>query len=121
MTQLANASPEERHEAMKKWHQDNAQALSEQQQLANEMRTESGSPISKPPELRIPENASPEMREFLTTRHAFMKDQMEVMNQLRNASPEERRVAMEKWQAENNSRRKAMQEAADKLSKSQTH
>ncbi|NJM37464.1 MAG: hypothetical protein HC845_06130 [Akkermansiaceae bacterium] len=120
MSQLANASPEERQQAMQKWHQENAEAHAAQQQLAIQMGADSRPPLRRPPpEPRIPENATPELRELLTTRHAVMKDRVEMMNQLASASPEERQKAMQQWHEENATRLAAMQSAADKLSQSQ--
>jgi hypothetical protein len=121
MRQLAHATPEERHQSMEKWHEEHAaDELAAQQQLAIQMGAE-----SRPPKLHIPSapnipgNATPELREFLTARHVVMKDHMEMMNQLQNATPEKRHQAMEKWHEQNASRLETMQTAASRLSESQ--
>lgn len=120
MRGLAQAPPEERHAAMEKWHQENAGALAAQQELAVKMGAESRPPrLRVPSEPSIPESATPEMREFLTARHAVMKDQMEMLNQLDTAPAEQRHQAMEKWHEQNAPRLQAMQAAATKLSQSQ--
>ena len=119
--QLIQATPEERHQAMQKWHEENAEALAAQQQLAQQMAAETPPPeLRVPPAPQIPENATPEMREFLTARHAAMKDDMEMMNQIRDIPPEERQQAMHAWHEKSSGHREAMQAAAIKLSQSQT-
>lgn len=120
MAGLKNATPEERTQALEKWHQEHATELAAQQELAVKMGAESRParlPILAKP--RIPENATPELREFLTARHDVMKDQMELMNQLSDAPPEQQHHAMEKWNKQNSTRLEAMQIAATKLSQSQ--
>ncbi len=120
-SQLTHSTPEERHQAMQKWHEENAEALAAQQQLAQQMAAETPPrELRVPPAPRIPENATPEMREFLTARHAAMKDDMEMMNQIRDFPPEERQQAMQAWHEKNSGHREAMQAAATKLSQSQT-
>ncbi len=72
MRELSQASPEEKHQAMEQWREENAEALAEQQQLAIQMGRESRPPninISVPAEPHIPENATPELRNFLTARY----------------------------------------------------
>lgn len=120
MEDMKGASPEEMRSAMEKWQSENAQALAKQQQLASQLRSESRSSVPPDlPEPRIPENASPEMRELITARHALMKDQMETMRSLETVSPEERRIAMEEWRTENTKKFEAVHAAAKKLSESQ--
>ena len=119
--QLTHATPEERHQAMQKWHEENAEALAAQQQLARQMAAETPPrKLRVPPAPRIPENATPEMREFLTARHAAMKDDMEMMNQIRDIPPEERQQAMHAWHEKSSGHRETMQAAATKLSQSQS-
>jgi len=120
MREMAHATPEERHQSMEKWREEHADELAAQQQLAIQMGAESRPPQLRVPSApRIPDNATPELREFLTARHAVMKDQTEMMNQLQNATPEERHQAMEKWHQQNATRLEAMQTAASQLAKSQ--
>lgn len=120
MLQLAHATPEEQNQSMEKWHEEHADELAAQQQLAIRMGAESRPPkLSVPSSPNIPSNATPEFREFLTTRHAVMKDQTEMMNQLQHASPDELHQAMEKWHEQNASRLEAMQAAASRHSESQ--
>lgn len=122
MRQLDHASAEERQQAMKNWREANAESIKAQQHLAREIGQESRSsriPISLEP--RIPSNATPELREMLTARHAVMKGQVEMMNQLSNASPEERNEAMQKWRIENASRLDAMRRATTQFSQSQSY
>ena len=115
---LRTATPEERRKVMEKWHAENAPAHTAQQELAIKMGAEFRPPqLRIPPEPRIPENATPELREFLTARYALMKDQSEMMNQLADASPEERQQATQKWHEQSATRREAMQATASKLSK----
>lgn len=114
---LGTATPEERAQAMEKWRQENAVALSSLPPRAQEMATQShGSHHHVPSAPRIPENASPELRKVLTDRHALMKERVEMMNQLQNATPEERRQAMEQWRAKNASHLEETQAAASNLS-----
>ncbi len=117
---LRNASPEEHAQTLEKWHQEHATELAAQQELAVRMGAETlPARLPIPAKPRIPENATPELREFLTARHAVIKDQMEMMNQLRDAPPEEQHQAMEKWHQANSGRLEAMQTTATKLSQSQ--
>lgn len=114
--QLVDSSPEKRDEAMELWDEENSEALDAQQQLAIQMAAESEPPRFRVPTApRIPENATPELREFLTARHAVMKDRAEMMDQLRDYSGEERHQAMEKWHEKNTSRLEAMQTTASRL------
>ncbi len=116
MQGLADSAPEERHKAMEKWHKENAEALGAQQQLAIRMGAESRLPRVLIQEPRIPDNATPELREFLTTRHALMKDRAEMMNQLRDATPEEQQNTMKAWHESYSERLAALRSLASKTS-----
>ncbi|MGL4398838.1 MAG: hypothetical protein ACRCXD_03135 [Luteolibacter sp.] len=120
MRGLANATPEEQHQAMEQWHKENAEALAAQQQLAIQMGAESR-PLRMhvPKEPIIPDGAEPELRHLLTARHAIMKGQAEINNQLHDATPEERHQAMGKWHQENAPLVEAMHTAAIRHSASQ--
>jgi hypothetical protein len=120
LSQLTNATPEEQHLALEKWHEENAAALEAQQARAQQMSAENPVPrLHVPVTASIPPDATPELKNFLTQRHAFMKDQAEMMNQLENATPEQREQALENWHTQNASRLEAMQAAATQLSQSQ--
>lgn len=70
MRQLSEASPEDKHQAIEQWREENAEALATQHQLAIQMGRESRAPkFSVPSKPHIPEDATPELREFLTARH----------------------------------------------------
>lgn len=120
MRLMQEAGPGEQQQIMEKWHEEHAAELAAQQQLAIQMGAESR-PINipVPSAANIPANATPELREFLTARHAVMKDQAEMLNQLQNATPDQRQQAMQKWHEQNATRLEAMQSAASQLSKSQ--
>jgi hypothetical protein len=80
--QLASTSPEERHEAMEKWHDENAATLSAQQEFAARMAAGGD---------------SPEERRIHAARQAAANERMEIMNELRDAPPEERSKALRAW------------------------
>ena len=120
LLQMANESPEGRHQAMEKWNGEYAAELDEQRQLAIRMGEESQPPLLPVPTApRIPNNASPELREFLTGRHELMIGRAELSNQLRTATPEQRHLAMEEWNEKNASRLDALRIASTRLSSSQ--
>lgn len=105
MNRLQDATPEERQKAMEQWHEENAATLAAQQQRSVQIATESQAPRRQIPAApRFPDDATPEHREFLTARHEAMKDRAEMMNQLQDATPEERQQAMTQWHEKYTSR-----------------
>lgn len=105
MKQLADSSVEERHKAMELWHQENAETLAFQRQLAIQVSAESRQPLLRfPPAPRFSEDTTIERREFLNARYEVMKDRVEIMNRLRDITPVERQQAMALWHEENASR-----------------
>lgn len=120
MQALAGATQEDQHQAMEKWHEENSEALATQQRLGIQMGAESKPPrMHVPRDPRIPVTASPELYDLLSARHALMKGQAEITNQLHNATPEERHRAIEKWHEENAPLVEAMHTAAIRHSESQ--
>jgi hypothetical protein len=121
MQGLAGATQEDQHQAMEKWSEENSAALTTQQQLAIQMGAESRPPrMHVPRDPSIPANASPELHDLLTARHAIMKGQAEITNQLHDSTPEERHRAIEKWHRENTPLVEAMRTAAIRHSESQS-
>ncbi len=116
MRHLAHASTEEPNQSMEKWHEEHAGELIAQQQLAMKMGAESHLPMLRVASApRVPFNATPELREFLTARHQTMKDHAEMLKQLQNVTPEERHRAMKGWQEKNAIRCEAILTAATQL------
>ena len=116
MQGLAGATPEERQQAMAKWHKENSEALKAQQQPPKQIHSESRPVCMVDQEPRIPDNATPELREFLTTRHALMKDRAEMMSQLRDATLEEQQNTMKAWHESYSERLAALRSLASKTS-----
>lgn len=112
-------SPEERHAAMKQWREENAESLAAQRELAIKMAALAPArKMQVPDSPQIPANATPELSEFLIARHDVMKGQATVMNELSEASSEERQKALENWREANKSRVEAMTASTRNLSES---
>lgn len=112
MQSLCRATQEERQQAMAKWHEEHAEGLATQQH-AIQMGAESKPPrMHFPRDPRIPANASVELYDLLSARHALMKGQAEITSQLHNYTPQERHRAIEKWHEENAPLVEAMHTAA---------
>jgi hypothetical protein len=118
--ELANVSLEERDRAMQNWREENAAALTKQQELAQQLGEESAAQ-PRPPfpqEPNIPPGASPELSEFMTQRHALMMEQSDLEESLRSSGPLDREAAVEAWRADNVDRFAALEQATAQLTKS---
>lgn len=119
MAKLKEASPDERRQIIDQWRETNATAIKSLSELTRKLSNQRPSPEQLAPVTApIPANATPEMRDFIIARQSVMKDQAEMMNQLRDASPQERQQAITKWREQNASRLEAIKTSAAGLSRS---
>lgn len=83
---LRNPSPTQ----IQTWQQNNAARLQAQQQRARQLADDSAlEPMPLSPGPNIPPNASPTLRDFLTTRSELAGNNAKIHNQLLNALPQE--------------------------------
>jgi hypothetical protein len=106
-------------QAMVKFHQQNADLLKRQSDLAKIIaQQQSQSLYTPPPPLQIPSNASPQLKTFLTARDQLTRDQIAFMDQHRNDTPDARKAAMQQWRQQNAARFKELQDDAKALAQS---
>ncbi len=114
LNRLHQATEEERQQALETLQSQNEEALEVQRALAVQISEEGF--LSEEQEIaadpNIPPDASPELEDFLTKRHALMKEQIALLNQYRSATPEARQQALEDWHENNFSRLNALRKAA---------
>ena len=95
----------------RQFREQNKELLDRQAELSRTLAQQSSrNPMTLPPPLRMPPNATPEMQAYLTARDKIMRSQMEVMNNNRTADPQVRAVAMRQWQKENEAQIQQLQE-----------
>jgi hypothetical protein len=104
-------------QAMQLFQQQHANDLQLQAQRARAMaNTSAPTTLRTPPPLRIPSNASPQLRAFLTTKYQLMQGQVALQNQYANAAPAVRQAAMQQWRQQNAALTQQLQQQAQALS-----
>jgi len=104
---------------MAHFQQQNADLLKRQSELAQIIaQQQAQKPLTEPPPLKIPPNATPQLQAFLTTRDKLMRGQITMMNQNRTADPKTRQEAMQQWQKDNAGLIEQMKQEAQALANS---
>lgn len=108
--QLRGATPEACEAAIHAWHQQNSarfESLQRQLKAIGEVAT---APLPLVHELQIPDEATQAMEDLLVGSAELHNGLARIINQERNASPEERQQAFDAWQHRNASAFEAQQQ-----------
>jgi hypothetical protein len=96
---------------------DNAALVKRQNELAQIMATQqSSAPMPIPPPLRMPPNASPQLKAFLTARDQLMRDDIAFTNQHLKDDPAAKEAALRQWQTQMAAQHQKLNQLAQALS-----
>lgn len=99
-SQTVNGAPNP--QAFAEFQQQNAAMLKRQDQLAQIIGQQRAmNPLPEPPPLKIPPDATPQLKAYLTARDKLMRDQVAFMNQHRADDPKAREADMRQWGQQN--------------------
>ena len=102
-----------------RFQQENAGLLRRQKELSQIIAGQQAkNPVPAPPPLQIPSNASPQLKNYLTTHDQLMRDEVAFMSQHRTDAPATRQAAMQQWRQQNAGRFKQLQQESQALAQS---
>jgi hypothetical protein len=98
------------------FREQNEPLLKKQAQLAHVIaQQQAQKPLPMPPPLKIPPNASPQMKAYLTARDQLTRDRIQTMNEYRADAPQVQKAAMQQWQLQNADRLQQLRQLAQAL------
>lgn len=98
------------------FQQQNADLLKRQRELSQIIgQQQAKNPIPTPPPLQVPQNASPQLKTYLTDRDQLMRDQIAFMNQHRTDDPKTKQTEMQQWRQQNAARFQQLQQEAQAM------